>query len=87
MAAESPGWCKRCGEPIAQSERPQGRAREFCNATCRQAFARATGLHRELVKEVGLTDHQVSRLLQLFTVSPKRKRHTSASRSGSTGEV
>jgi hypothetical protein len=84
MAAESPGWCKRCGEPIEQSQRAQGRAREFCDAGCRKAYSRTTALHRSLAKEVGLNDQQISRLLSLFTVTPRRpKRDASATRSAS----
>ncbi|MDN4491594.1 hypothetical protein QQX13_12190 [Demequina sp. SYSU T00068] len=80
MATESPGWCKRCGEPIEQSDRTQGRAREFCGDACRQAHRRAAQVRSLLAKEVGLTDKQTERLLTLFKVSI---RDASASRSGS----
>lgn len=71
MAAESPGWCKTCGEPIEQSERPQGRAREFCGAACRQRYNRQARLHRALAVEVGLDDKQIGQLLRLFKVSER----------------
>lgn len=82
MSVESPGWCKRCGVPIEQSERSQGRPREYCSDRCRTAYSRLVRLHLDLSKEVGLSDGQISRLLHLFTVTPK-KRDASASRSGS----
>ena len=81
MALEIPGWCKRCGEPIEQAERRPGRPREFCGDACRQAHRRRERLHGLLVKEVGLSDAQVGRLLALFKVT---ERDTRASRSATT---
>lgn len=72
MAAEVPGWCKRCGEPLTHAERSPGRAREFCGDRCRQAFHRQVRLRQELTREVGLTDAQMDRLLDLFQVSKRR---------------
>lgn len=80
MAAETPGWCKRCGESVEPNKRTNGRAREFCGDTCRQAFGRAVRLRRDLHVEVGLTDKQVERLLDLFKVT-KRDARTSRSES------
>ncbi len=84
MATEAPGWCKRCLKPIEQAERRQGRAREFCGDACRQAHGRAQRTHRLLVKEVGLSEAQVGRLLTLFKVS---ERDVRLSRSGSEQEA
>ncbi len=69
MAAEVPGWCKQCGATLTHDARPQGRAKEFCGATCRQRFGRTQRLRRELEKEVGLTEKQIGRLLARFNVS------------------
>jgi hypothetical protein len=70
VAAESPGWCKHCGEPVEQASRPQGRPREFCvGGRCRQAFGRKVRLRRALAVEVGLSHAQVDRLLAVFQVS------------------
>lgn len=82
MAAESPGWCKQCGEPIEQPERAQGRAREFCGAACRQVHSRAARLRALLAKEVGLTDDQIGRLFALCKVTI---RDGGVSRSGRGG--
>lgn len=84
MAAESPGWCRSCFTPIEQPDRPSGRAREFCNDRCRQTHHRRTTLRAALRQEVGLTEKQTDRLLDLFTVTAKTsKRDASVSRSGS----
>lgn len=71
MASELPGWCKQCGEPLSHTARSQGRAREFCNDTCRQRHHRRSKLLRELQREVGLTRQQVDRLLSLYAVSAR----------------
>lgn len=74
MAAEMPGWCKHCDEPIQQPERRAGRAREFCSDACRQAHRRAERRRGLLIKEVGLTHAQVIRLLALFKVTERDAR-------------
>lgn len=71
MAAEVPGWCRACGCPLEHAERAAGRAREFCDASCRKRHHRATQLRVRLRKEVGLDEPQTERLLALFRVSPK----------------
>jgi hypothetical protein len=71
MAAEIPGWCKQCSSALTHHERSQGRAREFCSDRCRQRHSREARLRRALTKEVGLTDRQLSRLLELFHVTAR----------------
>lgn len=73
MALELPGWCRSCGDPLEHGERRQGRAREFCDATCRQRHHRQAALRSALTREVGLTDPQIGRLLDLFTVVARRR--------------
>lgn len=71
MAAELPGWCKQCGQPLIHQARAAGRARAFCSGTCRQRHSRQVRLRRTLRSEVGLNDQQVERLLALFRVTPR----------------
>jgi hypothetical protein len=71
MAQEVPGFCKRCGALLVHAERSPGRSREFCGATCRQAFNRDVRLRRDLAREVGLSGEQIERLLAWFRVSAR----------------
>jgi hypothetical protein len=89
MALEVPGFCKRCGALLEHAKRPQGRPKEFCGDTCRQAFHRAVQLRADLKREAGLNDQQADRLLDVFHVSRRgrtqrlaNKRDAGASRSG-----
>ena len=87
MAAEIPGWCRLCGEPLEHAARIQGRAKEFCDATCRQRYHRGVKLRATLQREVGLASPQVDRLLTLFKVSARSMnatdRDVDSSRKGS----
>ncbi|MFV0633364.1 hypothetical protein [Demequina sp.] len=77
MTTDSPGGCERCGEPIVQSDRTEGRARELFWDACHHAYRRAAQVRSLLAKGV---DKLTERLLVLCKVS---NRDVGASWSGS----
>jgi hypothetical protein len=73
MASAPPAWCKNCGAELQHGDRTGGRAREFCGDKCRQQFNRQLRLRRDLAREVGLNPAQLTRLLSLYRVTPRRR--------------
>lgn len=72
MANTAPGWCENCGAELVHSADSGGRARRFCGDACRQQFNRQLRLRKELTREIGLTPPQLTRLLSLYRVTPRR---------------
>jgi AraC-like DNA-binding protein len=72
MVSAPPGWCENCGAELAHCVQPGGRVRRFCGDACRQQFNRQLRLRRELAREIGLSPAQLTRLLSLYRVTPRR---------------